>query len=372
VYIKGLRNRRAERLLQAIGRMVRKTTKILPYEAGFYTKKKDGSVQCRLCVRKCLIQQGETGFCTVRYNESGTLYTHVHGKVAAIHVAPSEIKPFFHFYPGAIWLSMGTIGCNLKCPGCQNWHLAHSMPNPALLSTEYMTPEHVAEMAERALCVGLSFTYNEPTVWLEFTLEAARAALNRDLLSTYVSNGMMSTEALKALLEVIAAFRFDVKGFSKKTYEAVASPINFQQVKRNAKLVSQSGGHLEIVTNIVPGRNDNIEELAELASWIKNDLGQHVPWHVTRFHPSYMLSDVEPTPLETLENAYEAGKQAGLDFVYIGNVPGHPAESTVCPKCGRIVIQRLGLSVENTSLDGTRCKWCGYDLHVVGSPESGD
>lgn len=351
---------------------MKKTTKILPHEAGFYTKKKDGTVQCRLCTRKCLIPPGETGFCTVRYNEGGILYSHVHGKVAAIHVAPSEIKPFFHFYPGAIWLSMGTIGCNLKCPGCQNWHLAHSLPNPALLSTEHMTPERVVEMAERALCAGLSFTYNEPTVWLEFTLEAARAALNRDLLNTYVSNGMMSTEALKALLEVISAFRFDVKGFSKKTYEAVASPISFQQVKRNAKLVSESGRHLEIVTNVVPGRNDDVKELARLASWIRDELGQHVPWHVTRFHPSYMLSDVPPTPIETLEEALEAGRQAGLDFVYIGNVPGHPAESTTCPGCGGIVIVRQGISVESTKLAGSRCGWCGHDVHVVGSPEDAD
>ncbi len=352
--------------------MVRKTTKILPYEAGFYTRKKNGSVQCKLCAKKCVIKPGEVGFCSVRSNEEGVLYSLVYGRVAAIHVAPSEIKPFFHFYPEAMWLSMGTIGCNLKCPGCQNWHLAHSMPNPALLSTEYMTAEHVAEMADRALCTGLSFTYNEPTVWLEFTLDAARAALERGLPSTYVSNGMMTTKPLKALLEVIAAFRFDVKGFSEKTYEAVASPVSFEQVKRNAKLVAKSGKHLEIVTNVVPGRNDDIKELAELAAWIKGDLGDHVPWHVTRFHPSYMLSDVPPTPIETLEEALEAGRQAGLDFVYIGNVPGHPAESTVCPKCGKTVIQRQGILVEDIKLDGTRCGWCGHDVHVIGAPEAGE
>ena len=270
-----------------------------------------------------------------------------------------------------MWLSLGTIGCNLKCPGCQNWHLAHSAPEPALLSTEYMTTEHLTWMAERALCVGLSFTYNEPTVWLEYTLDAARMALKRNLLSTYVSNGMMATEPLKALLEVIAAFRFDIKGFSKKTYEAVASPVNFQQVKRNARLVAESSVHLEIVTNIVPGRNDDIKELSRLASWIKNELGQHVPWHVTRFHPSYMFSDIPPTPIETLEQAHNAGKEAGLDFVYIGNVPGHPAESTVCPRCGKTVIQRQGISIFSKKLDGSLCKYCGQDIHIIGPPESG-
>lgn len=351
---------------------MRETTKVLPYEAGFYTKKKDGSVQCKLCAKKCLIAPGETGFCTVRANEDGVLNSLVYGRVAAIHVAPSEIKPFFHFYPGAMWLSLGTIGCNLKCPGCQNWHLAHSLPDPALLSTEFMTPAHVAQMAERALCVGLSFTYNEPTVWLEYTLEAARAALERDMVCTYVSNGMMATEPLKALLEVIAAFRFDVKGFSKKTYEAVASEVNFQQVKRNAKLVAQSSAHLEIVTNIVPGRNDDIKELSKLALWIKDELGPHVPWHITRFHPSYMLSDVPPTPLETLEEARSAGIDAGLNFVYIGNVPGHPSESTVCPGCGRTAIARQGISVISAELEGGRCRLCGYDLHVVGAPETED
>ena len=338
-------------------------------EAGYYAAGEKGIVNCLLCAKKCVIKPGETGFCGVRHNHDGKLRSLVHGRVAAIHVAPSEIKPFFHFYPGALWLSLGTIGCNLRCPGCQNWHLAHSRPNPALLSTEEMTAEHVADVAERALCVGLSFTYNEPTVWLEYTLEAAKAARDRNMLSTYVSNGMMSEEALKALLGSIAAFRFDVKAFSKKTYEAIANPGDWEQVKRNAVAVAGSSAHLEIVTNVTPGINDDPGELAELAAWIKSELGADTPWHVTRFHPSHEFSNVPPTPLDVLEKIHKIGKDVGLDFVYIGNVPGHPAESTYCPKCESLVIERKGILLTHIALDGNRCGHCGCELNIIGPPE---
>ncbi len=339
-------------------------------EARFYTPGKNGSVTCGLCAKRCTIPPGQTGFCGVRYNNDGKLRSLVYGRVAAIHLAPSELKPFFHFYPGAFWLSLGTIGCNLKCPGCQNWHLAHSQADPALLSTQEMTPEHVTELAQRSLCEGLSFTYNEPTVWLEFTLDAAKAAREKDLLSTYVSNGMMTTEALEALLGCIAAFRLDIKGFSEKTYNALASPGDWEQVKANAKLLAGSPAHLEIVTNVIPGKNDDPGELAELAAWIKSELGAHTPWHITRFHPSHELSHISPTPLDTLENAHDAAQQAGLEFVYIGNVPGHTAESTYCPQCASVVIGRHGIAITEVNLDGSRCASCGREIGIVGAPES--
>lgn len=337
-------------------------------EAGYYSAEEDGSVRCELCAKKCTIKPDETGFCGVRHNDAGLLRSLVHGRVAAVHVAPSEIKPFFHFYPGALWLSLGTIGCNLKCPGCQNWHLAHTKPDPGLLSTEEFSAQRVAEMAQRSLCAGLSFTYNEPTVWLEFTLEAARAARKRDMPSTYVSNGMMSEEALAALVGTIEAFRFDVKGFSSETYSKVASPGDWEQVKRNAESVAKQGAHLEIVTNVIPGYNDDIGEMAELAAWIKSELGRHVPWHVTRFHPAHGMEHVAPTPLGVLERVLEAGREAGLEFVYIGNVPGHPAESTYCPGCGNVVIKREGLQVKKFELVGDKCKECGREINIVLPP----
>lgn len=337
-------------------------------EAGYYSSKKDGSVRCRLCAKKCLIAPGEAGFCSVRLNDGGKLRSLVHGRVAAIHIAPSEIKPFFHFYPASLWLSVGTIGCNLRCPGCQNWHLAHTRPDPGLLSTEEMSAQRLAEMAQRSKCVGLSFTYNEPTVWLEFTLEAALAARERDMLSTYVSNGMMTNEALKALVGNVAAFRFDIKGFSRKTYSKVANPGDWEQVKRNAEFLAKTPTHLEIVTNVIPGYNDDVSELSELAAWIKSELGQQVPWHVTRFHPAHGMKHVAPTPIETLEEIHRAGREAGLDFVYLGNVPGHPAESTFCPECAAVLIKREGILIEEVDLVGDKCRRCGHKISIVLPP----
>jgi pyruvate formate lyase activating enzyme len=338
-------------------------------EARFYKRGSDHSVTCGLCARKCSIEPGEAGFCGMRYNDGGKLLSLAHGRVAAVHLAPSELKPFFHFYPGALWLSVGTIGCNLKCRGCQNWHFAHSEAYPGLLSTQKMTGRELAELADKAACAGLSFTYNEPTVWLEYTIEASRAARDLGLLTTYVSNGLMSTEPLKELLEVISAFRFDVKGFSSETYKKLAGPTDWQQVKKNAELVAKKGIHLEIITNIVPGVSDDEAELAGLAAWIRKKLGRHVPWHVTRFRPAYTMMDVPPTPLDTLEKAHQIGTKAGLDFVYIGNVPGHPNESTYCPKCGRVLIQRQGLIIAKVDLDGNRCRGCGQEVNIVGAPE---
>jgi pyruvate formate lyase activating enzyme len=341
-------------------------------EAGFYKRRKDNSVTCSLCIKKCKIKPGDTGFCGVRFNDGGKLMSLSYGRIAAMHLAPSELKPFFHFYPGALWLSVGTMGCNLKCPGCQNWFLAHSEVDPGFLSTEIMAPERVVEIAERSLCIGLSFTYNEPTVWLEFTLDAAKAARDRDLLSTYVSNGMMSRKALQALLGVIDAFRFDIKGFSKKTYSEIAAPCDWEQVKKNAALVAKKNIHLEIITNIIPGKNDDPGELSELASWIKSALGAHVPWHITRFHPSHKLAHVPQTPAKTLEKIHDIGKQAGLDFVYIGNVAGHPLESTYCPQCGDLIIRRQGIHITTVALDGNKCSNCGREINIVGPLEVTD
>lgn len=341
-------------------------------EAGFYKRRKDGSVTCTLCIKKCNIKPGDTGFCGVRFNDGGKLMSLSYGRVAAMHLAPSEIKPFFHFYPGALWLSLGTMGCNLKCPGCQNWFLAHSEVDPGFLSTEIMTPERVVEIAERSLCAGLSFTYNEPTVWLEFTIDAAKVAREHNLLSTYVSNGMMSKKALEALLGVIDAFRFDIKGFSKNTYEKIAATGDWEQVKKNAALVAKKKIHLEIVTNITPGFNDDPGEISELAAWIKSELGPQVPWHLTKFHPSHKIEHVPPTPASTLEKFQDIGKQAGLQFVYIGNVAGHPAESTYCPECGKVIIGREGIHISKVALDGNKCPDCGHEINIIGSPETFD
>ena len=308
----------------------------------------------------------------MRYNENGKLISLVHGRIAAMRLAPSELKPFYHYYPGLLWLSIGTLGCNLKCPGCQNWHLSQSPAHPGLLSTDSMTAKRVAEIADLAHCAGISFTYNEPTVWLEYTAECSKAAKERNLLSTYVSNGMMSDKALDSLIGNVSAFRFDIKGFSEKSYNFMPNPSDWKQVLRNSKAVFESNTHLELVTNIIPGLNDDTTELQDLAEWIKSELGAEVPWHLTKFHPSHKFVYVEPTPLQTLERIRNIAMESGLQYVYIGNEPGHPAESTYCPSCKSKVIGREGMAITSTQIESGSCKKCGYHINVIGAPELTD
>ena len=329
--------------------------------------KLDGQrVRCRVCRRVCEIEAGRRGFCRTRENRQGALVSLIYGTVAALHVAPIEAKPLYHFLPGSTWLSLGSLGCNFRCPGCQNWELAHARLEGADPETRHMGPAKAVDMAIAQGCKGISWTYNEPTLWLEYTIDTGRLARQKGLLANYVTNGYVTPEALEAVVPFLDAFRVDIKAFDRETYRRLANTPDFEGVLESAELARKTHRlHVECVTNVVPGHNDDEAQLAALADWIAQTLGPDTPWHVTRFVPHLGLSEVPPTPIETLERAHAIGRERGLQYVYIGNVPGHRAENTFCHVCGALLIRRRGQSMVENRMLGSICPICGAEIPGV-------
>jgi len=284
----------------------------------------------------------------------------IYGKVASISLNPIEKKPVFHFLPGSYWLSLGTVGCNFRCPGCQNWELSHADVEKEVNSLETIPPETLVEMALRQGSAGISWTFNEPTLWLEYTLDGARQAKQKGLCTNYVTNGFLTPEALDSIGPYLDVFRVDIKGFSPSTYRKVTGTAALNGVLEATLRARQKWGmHVEVVTNLIPGLNDSPEEIRGLACWIRENLGEETPWHLTQFYPHLQLRHLPPTPLSTLESALDIARSEGLQFVYIGNVWGHPAENTFCPNCGALLIERRGFQVQMRHLQGNRCATCG-------------
>ena len=320
-------------------------------------------IRCGVCQRRCVIPEGQVGYCRTRLNEGGQLRSLIYGQVASIAVSPIEKKPCFHYYPASRWLSLGSVGCNFRCPGCQNWEIAHADPSKSPPATEYLSPEDAVRLAEEKRCLGISWTYNEPTLWLEYTLDSARLARSSGLLTNYVTNGFATSEALDLLGPWLDSFRVDVKGFSRAAYRRIAHIDGFRGILDViARAKHHWRMHVELVTNIIPTYNDRPEELRRLAEWIASELGPDTPWHITQFAPHLRLSHLPATAIETLEDARSIGLEAGLRYVYLGNVLGHPAENTYCHSCGELLIQRHGFSITQNRLDGNRCPSCRTEI----------
>jgi pyruvate formate lyase activating enzyme len=328
-------------------------------------------VRCGVCLRRCEISDGKKGWCGTRVNRGGSAFSLIYGQVASVAVSPIEKKPLFHFYPGSRWLSLGSLGCNLRCPGCQNWEIAHALdrashrtPGTAGLGdTSFVPPLQAVAMAREHGCLGISWTYNEPTLWLEYILEAARAAREVGLLTNLVTNGTMTSEALDLVGPWLDSFRVDLKGFSPQLYRRLAHLKEFAGILSvTSRARRRWSAWVEVVTNVTPGFNDDEDQLSGIASWIRDELGPETPWHVTRFAPHLRLAHVEPTPVATLERARAIGLGAGLSFVYLGNVPGHDGENTRCPTCGELLVRRRGLAVLECKLAGGRCPTCGSTI----------
>ncbi|MFW3147038.1 MAG: AmmeMemoRadiSam system radical SAM enzyme, partial [Thermoplasmatota archaeon] len=316
--------------------------------------------RCLICQRGCFISEGSTGFCGTRINRSGSLYSNIYGLVSVMMVSPVEKKPFYHFHPGSKWLSLGSYGCNFKCPGCQNWDISHASPKG---KGKFISPEEVVEIALKKGCRGISWTYNEPTLWLEYTLDAAKLAKEKGLLTTNVTNGFFTEDSLDLIAPYLDASRVDIKGFSKESYGKIANIGKWEgilDVVEKAK--NKYGIHVEIITNIIPTLNDDPRLLKGIAGWMRDSLGKETPWHVTRFHPHLDLSHLPSTPLSTLERAHEIGKEEGLDFVYLGNVPGHKWEDTYCPGCGKVLIKRYIFEIVANNMEGNRCPECRTEI----------
>jgi pyruvate formate lyase activating enzyme len=339
-------------------------------EGLLYDKRPDGKVRCRVCPRLCVIAEGKLGTCKTRTNEGGKCYTLIYGKVCSVAADPIEKKPLFHFHPGTMCLSLGTLGCNMRCLHCQNWQIAHADAIKDSEQLQDLPPEKIPYIAEKADCQGVAWTYNEPTIWLEYALDGARACHESGLYTVFVTNGYITAEALDIIAPHLDAYRVDIKGLRPETYKFLAKIKEVAPIFEAAETaMHRYGCHVEIVTNIIPTVNDDEETLKGIADWIAGKLSVKTPWHVTRFHPYLELSHLPSTPIATLERAMEIGHAAGLEFVYIGNVPGHGGENTICPNCHRLVIRRDGYQLGKIEVKEGRCMFCGEDLNIIQAPE---
>jgi pyruvate formate lyase activating enzyme len=274
-------------------------------------------------------------------------------------INPIEKKPVFHFCPGSRWLSLGSLGCNFRCPGCQNWEIAHAEPGQRGRTTSFLSAEELTSLAKQHDCVGISWTFNEPSLWLEYTLEGAKLAKEQGLFTNYVTNGYITAEALDSIGPYLDIFRVDVKGFSQTSYGSIAHIANFTPILEVTKRAKDRWGMwVEVVTNVIPGYNDKEAELRGIASWIHSELGACTPWHLTRFFPYLKLSHLQPTPTSTLEKAREWAHQEGLHYVYSGNIPGHLAENTYCHHCGKLLIRRNAFDILGYNLERNHCPYC--------------
>jgi len=330
-------------------------------EAMLYEKLPGDRVRCNVCLWRCVINPGKMGICRMRINRNGTLYTMNYAEVSSVASDPIEKKPLFHFFPGTLVFSLGTWGCNFHCKDCQNWEIS-CVDIPA--TSEQLSPAREIELAKKHRCAGIAWTYNEPTVWFEYTLDSAKLAKENGLYTVYVTNGYITPEALDTIGPYLDAWRVDIKGFTDGFYRQLAKISQWRGILDVAKRAKEKWDmHVEVVTNIIPTMNDDEEQLAGIATWIRDELGELTPWHVTRFYPMHNLNYLPATPVSTLEKAYQIGKKAGLKFVYLGNVPGHEYENTTCYSCGKLNVRRIGYDTQVLGLDDTRCKFCGSELN---------
>jgi pyruvate formate lyase activating enzyme len=327
-------------------------------EAKFYQKLENKKIKCKLCPRECTVGDRERGYCGVRENRGGTYYSLVHSRVCAAHVDPIEKKPLFHYLPGTVAFSLATAGCNVNCKFCQNWDISQSRPEQ--VPAEFTPPQRVAELAKQYDCPTIAYTYSEPVVFSEFLMDAADAGHAAGIRSIVVSNGYMQQEALKAAYGKMDAVKIDLKSFSESYYRDVVTG-QLKPVLDSLVTLRKMDKWTEIVYLVVPTLNDSETEFRGLAQWIKANLGPDVPLHFTQFHPEYLLKNLPITPVPTLERAKAIADAEGLHYVYIGNVPGHPAQNTYCPQCRKMVVERAGFTANSVLIrkDGT-CPFCRH------------
>lgn len=330
------------------------------YEAWYYSKLDRNAVQCSLCFRSCTIPNKDRGYCRVRENNNGTLHSLVYARPAALQLDPIEKEPMFHNIPGSQILCMGTASCNFRCQFCHNWHLTQRTPEELRRRVQHLYPEDVVAAAkERG--TGMSFTYNEPTIFYEFMYEMSKLAQNQGLNVIYHTNGGMQETPLRRLLEHMSAVTVDLKGFTADYYQDVSFG-EMEPVLNTLKTIKEAGNWFEIVNLIIPTLNDDMNTIRDMCKWIVDELGDDVPVHFTRFSPAYKMTHLEPTPVRTLENARDIALDEGVKFVYIGNVPGHKNNSTFCPACDERIIHRRHFSVIDMKIKDGKCENCSEPI----------
>jgi pyruvate formate lyase activating enzyme len=332
-------------------------------EALLYDKLPDNRVRCRLCAHRCTIADGHKGLCQVRENRAGTLYTLVYGRTISQAVDPIEKKPLYHFRPGSLSFSIATPGCNFRCEWCQNWEISQMPREQHLIGGHPATPEQIVAGARRAGCRSIAYTYTEPTIFFEYSHDTARLARAAGLANVYVTNGFMTHEMLDMARPWLDAANVDLKAFRDETYRRYIG-ARLQPVLESLQKMKALGIWLEVTTLIIPGLNDDPEELRDLADFLSRELGPDTPWHISRFFPHYHMRQTPPTPVETLHRAEKIGREAGLHYIYLGNVAEET--NTFCPGCGNLLIRRAGFSVVENNLlaDGT-CPDCGVTVPGV-------
>ncbi|UCC21183.1 MAG: AmmeMemoRadiSam system radical SAM enzyme [Promethearchaeota archaeon] len=336
-----------------------------------YQRKIDEEIsQCLTCERKCKIAKGKAGFCQTRINEDGEIYTIVYGLIPALSFNPIEKKPLYHFYPGSVAITIGTYGCNFNCFWCQNHHLSKINPSKAIKFTtreEFVSPKKLIEIALKRKCEGTSISFNEPTLLFEYSLEVFKLAKKNGLYNTYVTNGYMTEDVLRDLVDYgLDAMNIDIKGDADMVQKYCGTDV--ENVWRNAKVAKELGVHVEITTLLIQEFNSKEEIVRKIAKRIHDELGELTPYHISRFFPHYKSDKYglnQPTPLSLLYNAYNISKDVGLKYVYLGNLPSINFDNTYCPKCSKLVIKRKILGIEELFLDSNgNCRFCGFPICI--------
>jgi pyruvate formate lyase activating enzyme len=331
-------------------------------------QKMDDKVQCRTCQRFCQIESDHVGFCKTRKNVDGKLFTLVYGDISSISANPIEKKPFYHFWPGSTALTVGTWSCNFTCPWCQNYRISKFPEN--IGHGKYLSPQKFVDFVRKYGCQGTSISFNEPTLLLEYSLDLFPLSRKEGFYNTFVTNGYMSLEALKLLIESgLDAMNVDVKGDAEAVKKYCGA--NGEGVWKSIIEAKKLGTHVEITTLIIPGINDDEETLRHIATRIKTEVNHDTPWHVTQYCPAYKSLEIglypASTPIETIERAWQIGKECGLNYVYIGNIPGHPLENTHCPNCQELLIERSGFDVIRYLITSAqKCPKCLKEIPIIG------
>jgi pyruvate formate lyase activating enzyme len=331
-------------------------------EAMHFKKLEEDRVECEICPRECKVAPKERGYCGVRENEGGVYKTLVYGRACSANVDPIEKKPLSHFLPGSKALSIATAGCNVECKFCQNWEISQFRPEQ--IRDMDLQPEMLVREAIHRKIESIAFTYSEPVIFYEYMHDTAKLAKEKGVASVMISNGYIKEKPMSQLCEHLSAVKIDLKAFTEKFYKDICSG-KLQPVLDTLKLLKKNGMWFEIVVLIIPTLNDSEKEISEMCAWVFSELGPGVPIHFSRFHPTYKIKNLPPTPISTLTRAREIALAAGLHYPYIGNVPGHDGESTFCPCCKKRIVRRVGFGVLDIAIDDGKCKHCSCPIPGV-------
>jgi pyruvate formate lyase activating enzyme len=332
--------------------------------AVLWDSSEDNKVRCKLCNWRCVIDEDKLGRCCVRKNIEGVLYSLNYDKVCSANPDPIEKKPLYHFQPGTSSFSIATMGCNFRCEFCQNWQISQAALEDGQISGQAISPEHIVSGAIRSGCKSIAYTYTEPTVFMELCHDCGRLAKEQGLTNVFVSNGYMTKEAIDFAGDWLNGINVDLKSFSEDYYKRLCKARLEPVLDTISYIANLTNIWLEITTLLVPGENDSDDELKKLADFIVSKAGADVPWHISRFHPQYKFLDSVATPADSLKRAEQIGKEAGLRYVYLGNMPGSKSESTFCYKCNRILIERVGYRILANHTTNSCCPDC--DTKIAG------